>query len=78
MNFRFAFSLLLLALSFSVTAVPAQAYVGPGAGIGMIGSLLAVVAVVGLAIFSLILLPFRMIMKSRKNKAAKESAEAAE
>jgi hypothetical protein len=41
----------------------AQAYVGPGAGVGMIGSLLAVLGAVLLAIVGLVLWPLRMIKK---------------
>jgi hypothetical protein len=48
-----------------LAAVPlaAQAYVGPGAGVGMVGSLLAVLGAVLLAIVGLILWPLRMIKK---------------
>jgi hypothetical protein len=46
----------------------AQAYVGPGAGIGMIGSLLAVLAAVLLSVVGLILLPLRMLRKRRHAK----------
>lgn len=69
-----AFAVILLALTL---ALPAHAYVGPGAGIGMIASLVAVLAVVGLAVVSLVLLPFRMIAKKRRAKAANGEAEAA-
>ena len=51
-------------------ACPAMAYVGPGAGLGMLGSLLAVIGALALAILGLFVLPFRMLMKSRKAKTA--------
>jgi hypothetical protein len=41
----------------------AAAYMGPGAGLGMLGSLLAVLAAVALAAVGLVLLPLRIIMK---------------
>ena len=47
----------------AVVPLAAQAYVGPGAGVGMIGSLLAVLGAVLLAIVGLVLWPLRMIRK---------------
>jgi Flp pilus assembly protein TadB len=52
----------------AVVPLAAQAYVGPGAGVGMIGSLLAVLGAVLLAIVGLILWPLRMIKKRRHKK----------
>ena len=49
----------------------AAAYMGPGAGLGMLGSLVAVVAAVALAVFGLVLLPVRMILKRRRKASAK-------
>lgn len=56
-----------------LAAVPlvAHAYVGPGAGLGMLASLLAVVAAMLLSIVGLILWPWRML---RKRWQAKSSA----
>lgn len=65
---RWTFILLLLAL----LPAAAGAYVGPGAGLGMIGSLLAVVGAVVLAIVGLVLLPFRLILKKRRKQANPE------
>jgi hypothetical protein len=47
----------------AVLPLAAQAYVGPGAGVGMIGSLLAVLGAILLGIVGLILWPLRMIKK---------------
>lgn len=58
-------------LLFPVTS---QAYVGPGAGLGMIGSLVAVVVAVLVAIAGLIILPIRLLMKRRK-PASEEKQE---
>jgi hypothetical protein len=49
----------------------AAAYMGPGAGLGMLGSLVAVVAAVALAAVGLVLLPVRMILKRRRKASAK-------
>jgi len=53
-----------------VLALPGHglAYVGPGAGLGMIGSLIAVVVAVFVAILGLLILPFRLLMKRRKGR----------
>jgi len=47
------------------------AYVGPGAGLGMIGSLLAVLATILIAVFGLVFYPITLIRKMlRKPKEA--------
>lgn len=60
---------LLIALAVVLVPSVAQAYVGPGAGLGMIGSLLAVVGAILLAVFGLVLLPLRMMMRKRRRHA---------
>jgi len=55
--------LLLLLCGMLFAAEPAAAYMGPGAGLGMIGSLLAVVGVGLVALFGLLILPVRLLMK---------------
>jgi hypothetical protein len=52
----------------AVAPLTAQAYVGPGAGVGMIGSLLAVLGAILLAVVGLILWPLRMLRKRRQAK----------
>jgi membrane protein implicated in regulation of membrane protease activity len=42
------------------------AYVGPGAGLGMIGSLIAVIGAVLVAIVGFLILPIRMLLKRRR------------
>jgi membrane protein implicated in regulation of membrane protease activity len=44
----------------------ALAYVGPGAGLSMIGSLIAVGGAVLFAIFGFLILPVRMLLKRRR------------
>lgn len=51
---------LLAALAAPGTAA---AYMGPGAGLGMLGSLIAVAAAVVVAVVGLVLLPLRLIRK---------------
>jgi uncharacterized membrane protein len=53
----------------------AQAYVGPGAGVGMIGSLFAVLGAILLSIVGLILWPLRMLRKRMQRKNAGSQAE---
>jgi hypothetical protein len=48
----------------------AVAYVGPGAGLGMVGSLIAVLGVVLIAMLGLLILPFRMLQKRRQVRAS--------
>jgi hypothetical protein len=44
---------------------------GPGAGLGMLGSLIAVLAALAIALLGIVLLPVRMIMKKRRKASAK-------
>ena len=46
----------------------AAAYVGPGAGLSAIGSLLALIAAIVLAIVGFLWYPLKRIMNKRKNK----------
>ena len=57
--------LLLAALS----PAPALAYMGPGAGLGMLGSLVAVVGAIVIAVFGLLILPVRMLLRKRRKAA---------
>lgn len=53
----------------------AMAYVGPGAGLGMLGSLVAVVVAVVLAVAGLLILPLRLLKKRlQKNHGADSGA----
>lgn len=57
--------------------VGAFAYVGPGAGISVLGSLLGILATIVLAIGAIVMWPLRKLLKRRKAAAA-ERTEAAE
>jgi hypothetical protein len=64
-------SLALLFVAAGVTLTPdvAWAYLGPGAGLGMIGSLIGVVVVVVISVLGLIIYPLRVLRKRRtRNK----------
>ena len=67
-------------LSTLVTFAPATAfaYVGPGAGITMLGSLWGLIVAVVFIVFGLLFLPFKILrnrMKKNKAKAAIDEAE---
>ncbi len=55
-----------LAAMLGAYAPVALSYVGPGAGLGMIASLIAVVLAVIATIVGLVLWPFRMLMRRKK------------
>ncbi len=57
-----------------LTPATAHAYIGPGAGISAIGSLLALIAAVLLAIVGFVWYPVKRLMKKRR-KARTEAAE---
>lgn len=67
---------LIVALMITVAFVPgvAHAYVGPGAGLGMIGSLIAVVGAILVALLGLVMFPISLLRKRRRQRAASESA----
>jgi len=52
----------------------ALAYIGPGAGITMIGALWAVLVAIVLTIFGIFLYPFRAMLRRRRADAAAEGA----
>ncbi|MCP5141373.1 MAG: hypothetical protein H6980_03330 [Gammaproteobacteria bacterium] len=47
-------------------AEPGLAYIGPGAGLGLIGSLIAVVVALILAIIGLVVLPLKLWARKRR------------
>ncbi|WP_404424894.1 hypothetical protein [Thalassospira australica] len=55
-----------LAAATLLTALPAQAYVGPGAGLSLISALWAVLAAVFVAVGFVLLWPIRKMMRNRK------------
>jgi len=55
-------------------AVPAHAYMGPGAGLGMLGSIVAVAGALLVAVVGLLVLPVRIILKRRRKAAEHKGA----
>lgn len=64
----------LVLLAFLLLVSPVQAYVGPGVGLGFLGSLIGVVVATLLALVGLVVIPVRLWLKRRK--AAKNASEA--
>ncbi len=56
----------LLFLVTFLAAAPALAYMGPGAGLGMLGSVVAVIGAVLVAVFGILVLPIRILLKKRR------------
>jgi uncharacterized protein HemX len=52
----------------ALTAMPAQAYVGPGAGLSLLSALWAVIAAIGISIGFVVLWPIRKMMRKRHRK----------
>jgi uncharacterized protein (DUF2062 family) len=63
----------IFGLSTLFSAGPAAAYLGPGAGLGMIGSLIAVIIVALVVILGLVIYPVRMLRKRRRKATAANS-----
>lgn len=66
-----AFSLMLVAPE------AAFAYVGPGAGLSLLGALWALVAALGMALFFVVAWPVRNMLKRRRERREAEAANAA-
>ena len=69
----FFYAFLLVQLFFF--PIEAYAYLGPGAGLGLIGALLAAIIVILVIVFGLILYPIRLLKKHRSSKALNKKKE---
>lgn len=69
-------SLLILTCLLLTLAGPASGYIGPGAGISVLGSLLSILATIVVAIGAIIFWPLRKFIKRRK--ARREPADSQE
>jgi len=58
-----AFSLVVFLIGLLVLAEPALAYIGPGAGFALLSSFLVLFTTIILAAFSLLILPFRFLLR---------------
>ena len=61
-------SLILAVLAATLAPSMAFAYVGPGAGLSAVGSLLSLLAAIGLAILGFIWYPIRRLLRRFKRK----------
>ena len=57
-----------------LAAMPAVAYMGPGAGLGMLGSLAAVIGAVLVAVVAIVWMPIRILLKRRRKEGAGKGA----
>ena len=64
-----------LALALALSSAPALAYVGPGAGLGVIGTLFGIVAAIVLAMFGLFWYPLKRAF-GKKSATATPAGEA--
>ena len=63
---RFAHNILLLIYLFTYTSL-VHAYVGPGAGLSAIGTILAFIAAIVLMIVGFLWYPIKRLIKGKKN-----------
>lgn len=57
-------------LALAALAAPALAYMGPGAGLSAIGSLLALIAAAVAGLFGFVWFPIKRLLKGRRQAAA--------
>ena len=60
-----------------LAAMPAQAYIGPGAGAGTIAIVLGILASVVMAFFAILYYPIKRVLKKRKAAATPVAAKEA-
>jgi hypothetical protein len=61
---RLAF--VVVAVSGVIASVPAHAYIGPGAGLGAIGTLIALIGAVFFAIVGFVWYPIKRLMRKKQ------------
>lgn len=72
------FTRTLVALTLFVAVVsPAAAYIGPGAGLSLLGALWGLLAAVGAALLFVVTWPFRRMLR-RKRASTQTSADSTE
>jgi membrane protein implicated in regulation of membrane protease activity len=64
-----------IACACAVLAMPAMAYIGPGAGLSLVGALWAVIAAVGAALFFVLAWPLRRMLRRRRSESLDEHDE---
>jgi len=60
----------------AVVATPAAAYIGPGAGIGAIGTVLALFGAIAMLIVGFVWYPVKRMIKGRKSTPPSDQADA--
>lgn len=63
------FKLLVMAATV-LLSTPAMAYIGPGAGISVLGSLLGILATIVVAIGAIVMWPLRKALKKRRQASS--------
>lgn len=58
--------LVAIALILLASAAPAQAYMGPGAGLAFLGSLIALFAALGVGVLGLVWYPMKRLIRSKR------------
>jgi len=70
------FTRLLIALTLFIGAVaPAMAYIGPGAGLSLLGALWGLLAAIGASLLFIIVWPFRRMMRRKRQAQTAEGAD---
>ena len=76
MRKRFELFAVAACMLLAVVSLPAQAYVGPGAGISLLGALWALVAVIGSALLYVVLWPVRRWRRRQRQEREVRSRDA--
>jgi hypothetical protein len=63
-------------IAIALAALPASAYVGPGAGLTLLGALWGLILAVVMSVGFVILWPFRRLLRRRRREAAQHNGEA--
>lgn len=63
-------STLLVGLLYLLTSQSAQAYVGPGPGLSMIGSFFTLIGGIFIALLMILIYPLRIMLKRRRAQKA--------
>lgn len=67
----------MAALAILITTSPAQAYVGPGLGLGTLAVIAGVIGSIFLAIFAVLWYPMKRLLKKKKAPAPVDSGSQA-
>lgn len=72
-----AFTLILSLFFVLLFSVPAQAYIGPGAGISVLASVIGILVTILIAVGAIVWWPIRRMMKRRKSRSESNSEASA-